>query len=147
MEALISVIVPVYKVEKYVADCIKSILQQSYSNIELLLVDDGSPDNSGEICDKYAKIDKRIRVIHQSNQVVSRARNVALYITQGECVTFVDSDDTINPDYIENLVNANPQLDKMVLAVSGATSIDRKTNICIWKHEFDDRKISFMTLS
>ena len=147
MEALISVIVPVYKVEKYVADCIKSILQQSYSNIELLLVDDGSPDNSGEICDKYAKIDKRIRVIHQSNQGVSRARNVARYITQGEWVTFVDSDDTINPDYIENLVNANPQLDKMVLAVSGATRIDRNTNICKWKQEFDARKISFMTLS
>ncbi len=143
----ISVIVPVYKVEKYISECIESILRQSYSNIELLLVDDGSPDNSGIICDNYATIDKRVRVIHQSNQGVSRARNAALRIAKSEWVTFVDSDDTINTDYIENLVRANPTFDRRTLAVSGATRIDRNTQICKWKEEFDNRKISLMSLS
>lgn len=147
MEALISVIVPVYKVEKYISECIESILKQTYSNIELLLVDDGSPDNSGKICDHYATIDKRVRVIHQSNQGVSRARNAALRTAQGEWVTFVDSDDTISNDYIENLVQANPSFDKWTLAVSGATRIDRNTNICKWKKEFDNRQIQLMSLS
>lgn len=147
MEALISVIVPVYKVEKYISECIESILKQTYSNIELLLVDDGSPDNSGKICDHYATIDKRVRVIHQSNQGVSRARNAALCTAQGEWVTFVDSDDTINNDYIEKLVQANPDFDKMILAVSGTTRIDRNTNICKWKRAFDNRKIQLMSLS
>lgn len=147
MEALISVIVPVYKVEKYISECIESILRQTYSNIELLLVEDGSPDNSGKICDHYATIDKRVRVIHQSNQGVSRARNAALRTVQGEWVTFVDSDDTINTDYIENLVTANPLFDKWTLAVSGATRIDRNTKISKWKQEFDNRKIQLMSLS
>ncbi len=147
MEALISVIVPVYKVEKYISECIESILRQSYTDIELLLVDDGSPDNSGKICDHYAAIDKRIRVIHQSNKGVSQARNTALCIAKGEWVTFVDSDDTINADYIENLVKANSTFDKWTLAVSGATRIDRNSNIIKWKQEFDNRKIQLMSLS
>lgn len=147
MEALISVIVPVYKVEKYISKCIESILKQSYFDIELLLVDDGSPDNSGKICDYYATIDKRVRVIHQSNQGVSRARNAALRTAQGKWVTFVDSDDTININYIENLVTANPLFDKWTLAVSGATRIDRNTNVCKWERKFDNRTISLRWLS
>lgn len=146
MEALISIIVPVYKVEKYISECIESILKQTYANIELLLVDDGSPDNSGKICDHYATIDKRVRVIHQLNQGVSQARNAALHIALGEWVTFVDSDDTINSDYIENLVQANPSFDKCTLAVSGATRIDRNTNIRKWKQEFGSRKILLLSL-
>lgn len=147
MNSLVSVIVPVYNTEKYLSECIESILRQSYFDIELLLVDDGSPDNSGKICDYYATIDKRVRVIHQSNQGVSRARNAALRTAQGKWVTFVDSDDTINTDYIENLVTANPLFDKWTLAVSGATRIDRYTNICRWKQEFDNRQILLMSLS
>lgn len=147
MNSLVSVIVPVYNTEKYLSECIESILRQSYFDIELLLVDDGSSDNSGKICDYYATIDKRVRVIHQSNQGVSRARNAALHTAQGKWVTFVDSDDTINTDYIENLVTTNPLFDKWTLAVSGATRIDRNTNICIWKQEFDNRQIQLMSLS
>lgn len=147
MNSLVSVIVPVYNTEKYLSECIESILRQSYFNIELLLVDDGSPDNSGKICDHYTTIDKRVRVIHQPNQGVSRARNAALRTAQGEWVTFVDSDDTISNDYIENLVQANPSFDKWTLAVSGATRIDRNTNICKWKQEFDNRQIQLMSLS
>lgn len=147
MNSLVSVIVPVYNTEKYLSECIESILRQSYFDIELLLVDDGSPDNSGKICDYYATIDKRVRVIHQSNQGVSRARNAALHTAQGKWVTFVDSDDTINTDYIENLVSTNPLFDKWTLAVSGATRIDRNTNICRWKQEFVNRTISITSLS
>lgn len=147
MNSLVSVIVPVYNTEKYLSECIESILRQSYFNIELLLVDDGSPDNSGKICDHYATIDKRVRVIHQPNQGVSRARNAALHTAQGEWVTFVDSDDTINNNYIENLVTANPSFDKWTLAISGATRIDRNTNISKWKQEFDNRQIQLMSLS
>lgn len=147
MNSLVSVIVPVYNTEKYLSECIESILSQSYFDIELLLVDDGSPDNSGKICDYYATIDRRVRVIHQSNQGVSRARNAALHTAQGKWVTFVDSDDTINSDYIENLVTTNPLFDKWTLAVSGATRIDRNTNICRWKQEFDNRQIQLMSLS
>lgn len=147
MNSLVSVIVPVYNTEKYLSECIESILRQSYFDIELLLVDDGSSDNSGKICDYYATIDKRVRVIHQSNQGVSRARNAALHTAQGKWVTFVDSDDTINTDYIENLVTTNPLFDKWTLAVSGATRIDRNTNICRWKQEFVNRTISITSLS
>lgn len=147
MNSLITVIVPVYNVEKYIAECIESILKQSYSNIELLLVDDGSSDNSGKICDYYATIDKRIRVFHQSNQGVSHARNTALCVAKGEWVTFVDSDDTINPDYIESLVQANSKLDKQILAVSGATRIDRNDNICKWKQKFENKQIPLLSFS
>lgn len=144
---LISIVVPVYNVEMYLSDCIDSILNQTFKNYELILVNDGSSDKSGEICDKYAKLDCRIRVLHQDNQGVSRARNAALGIAQGAWVTFVDSDDTINPDYIEHLVNANPKFNKWILAVSGATRIDRNTHFCRWKQEFDNRKISLISLS
>lgn len=93
----LSIIVPVYKVEKWLSDCIESIIAQTLSDWELLLVDDGSPDSSGAICDAYASRDTRIRVIHKINGGVSAARNDALDIATGQYITFVDSDDTI-PD-------------------------------------------------
>lgn len=96
----ISVIVPVYKAEKYLTHCIDSILNQSFTDLELLLIDDGSPDRSGEICDKYARKDSRIRVFHQQNGGVSRARNNGLAHAQGQYVVFVDSDDRTLPDYL-----------------------------------------------
>lgn len=100
---LISVIVPIYNVEQFLPKCIDSILVQTYKNIEILLVDDGSPDRCGEICDEYAQKDKRIRVIHKPNGGLSDARNAALDLMQGEWVTCVDSDDFITPDYLETL--------------------------------------------
>ena len=99
----ISVIVPVYKVEKYLKECIDSILAQTYSDFELILIDDGSPDCCGEICDVYAKRDKRIKVIHQENMGVSAARNVGLDISEGKFITFIDSDDLVSIYYIEEL--------------------------------------------
>lgn len=101
---MVSVIVPVYKAEKFIAKCIESILGQTYKNLELILVDDGSPDRSGEICDEYAAKDNRIRVIHTDNHGVSHARNTGLDRATGEYVCFVDSDDWVSPDYIQNLI-------------------------------------------
>lgn len=102
-QPLISVIVPCYNVEEYLPKCVESILNQTYRNLEIFLVDDGSPDRSGEICDEYAAMDERIKVIHKENGGLSDARNVALDVMSGEYVTFVDSDDYVTPDYVEVL--------------------------------------------
>ena len=94
-DSLLSIIVPVYNVEQYLSRCVDSLVNQTYHNIEIILVDDGSPDRSGEICDEYAKKDKRVKVIHQSNGGLSDARNTALDIAKGDYLMFVDSDDWI----------------------------------------------------
>lgn len=99
---LVSVIVPVYNVEKYLPRCLDSLVKQSYKNLEILLVDDGSGDSSGEICDAYAFKDSRIRVFHIPNGGVSNARNIALGQMIGEYVTFVDSDDWLELNWVEN---------------------------------------------
>lgn len=104
MDCTISVIVPVYNSEKYLKRCIDSILNQTYKAIELILVDDGSPDNCGKICDEYAKKDKRVRVIHKTNAGVSAARNSGLEIALGNYATFVDSDDYIEPEMYSNMM-------------------------------------------
>jgi len=98
MQPLISIIVPIYNVEPYLPRCIDSILAQTYSNFELILVDDGSPDDCGRICDSYATKDERIRVIHKANGGLSDARNAGLDIAEGELIGFVDSDDYIHPE-------------------------------------------------
>ena len=102
----ISIIVPVYNVEEYLPRCIDSILQQSFSSYELLLIDDGSEDQSGTLCDNYAKKDSRIKVIHQSNQGQAKARNIGIKLARGEWVCFVDSDDVIHPQMLERLYYA-----------------------------------------
>lgn len=103
-QKLISVIMPVYKVpEKYLSSSIESILRQSYKNIEVILVDDGSPDNCGKICDSYSRFDARIKVIHKENGGVSSARNCGLETAQGEYILFIDSDDTLKTNAIEML--------------------------------------------
>ena len=99
----ISVIVPVYNVEKYLKRCVGSILAQSFKDFELILVDDGSTDNSGVICDELAKIDNRISVQHHPNQGVSAARNRGIEAAKGEWIAFIDSDDYVLPDYLQNL--------------------------------------------
>lgn len=96
----ISVIVPVYNVEQYLPRCIDSILAQTFTNFELLLIDDGSTDNSGKVCDEYARKDSRIRVFHKKNGGVSSARNAGLDNAHGEWVAFVDSDDTLDADFL-----------------------------------------------
>lgn len=103
MNPKISIIVPVYKVEKYIHKCIDSILAQTFTDFELILVDDGSPDNCGKICDEYVKKDRRIKVIHKKNGGLSDARNAGIEIARGDYIGFVDSDDYIESDMYELL--------------------------------------------
>lgn len=136
---LISVIVPVYNAEAYLAKCIDSILAQTYENLEVILVDDGSKDASGRICDEYAQKDARIRVIHKENGGQSSARNMALDVMQGAYVTFVDSDDWIEPDaYRPMLALALEHNVKLVSAgrydVSARTG-KRKVGLCPTRQE------------
>jgi len=102
---LISVLVPVYNVEQYLEECLESIINQKYRKLEIILVDDGSTDKSGEICDEYAKKDSRIKVIHQKNQGVAAARNVSIAKATGDYIGFVDSDDFIVPDMYKNMIS------------------------------------------
>ena len=105
MEPLISVIVPIYNVEKYLYECVDSIINQTYKNLEIILVDDCSPDNCAKICDEYAKRDKRIKVIHKGNGGLSDARNVGMNASSGEYLIFVDSDDYMTNNGVEYLYN------------------------------------------
>ena len=102
---LISVIIPIYNVENYLAKCVNSVIDQNYKNLEIILVNDGSPDNCGSICDEYAQKDNRIVVIHKKNGGLSDARNAGLKISTGDFITFVDSDDYVNKDFISTLVS------------------------------------------
>lgn len=110
-EPLISVIVPIYKVEKYLDKCIESIINQTYKNLEIILVDDGSPDKSSKMCDEWSKKDKRIIVIHKENGGVSSARNIGIDKSKGEWITFVDADDWIEKTYIEDMYNVAMDFD------------------------------------
>lgn len=103
IETKITVIVPVYKVEDYLSQCIESILAQNFQDFELILVDDGSPDTSPDICDQYARRDNRIKVIHQKNGGLSAARNAGIEMAEGEYLCFIDSDDLISPVYCSTL--------------------------------------------
>jgi glycosyltransferase involved in cell wall biosynthesis len=103
LNELISIIVPVYNVEKYLARCIDSILGQTYDNLQIILVNDGSPDNSPVICEEYAKRDSRIEVINKQNGGLSDARNTGIELAQGEYIAFIDSDDYVHQRYIENM--------------------------------------------
>lgn len=103
---LISVIVPIYGVEKYLEECIESVIRQTYANLEIILVDDGSPDRCGAICDRYAKTDSRITVVHKKNGGAASAKNTGLRISSGEYVTILDGDDYLEPDAYENMVAA-----------------------------------------
>lgn len=103
-EELVSVIVPVYKVEEYLRECVDSIINQTYKNLEIILVDDGSPDKCGEICEEYARNDSRITVYHKENGGLSDARNYGIARSHGEFLTFVDSDDVIKENFVETLL-------------------------------------------
>ena len=105
MKPLVSIIVPIYKVEPYLRRCLDSIVNQTYTNLEIILVDDGSPDGCPQICDEYAAKDNRRVVIHKENGGLSDARNAGLDSCKGEYVSFVDSDDWVDEKYIEILLN------------------------------------------
>lgn len=120
MGSLVSVIVPVYKVEKYIHRCVDSILAQTFTNFELILVDDGSPDNCGKICDEYALKDNRIHVIHKENGGLSDARNAGIdwvfENSESEWLTFIDSDDWVHPKYLECLITKAEECNAQIVA-------------------------------
>ena len=124
----LSIIVPVYKVEKYLRKCIESILSQTFHDFELILIDDGSPDCCGQICDEYAEIDKRIRVIHQDNAGVSRARNIGMQSACGQWIGFVDSDDYLDPMAYEELLN-QADIYECDMAVMDFAYVDESGNV------------------
>ncbi|MCL1946740.1 MAG: glycosyltransferase [Chitinivibrionia bacterium] len=131
----ISVIIPVYNAEKYLEKCIDSVLLQTFTDFECILIDDGSPDNSGKICDGYAKKDERIKVVHQENGGVSCARNAGLDIAQGEWITFIDSDDWVDENYLELMYNnaINKTCD---LSICGLRSIDKNGKLIIESKQY-----------
>ena len=135
-QPLISVIVPVYKVENYVSKCIESILNQTYKEFELILINDGSPDDSGMICDSYACKDKRIRVIHRENRGVSETRREGLELSIGQYVTFIDSDDFIDEDYLETLYNALNDSEADIVCCNSIDDTPVSKEIYILKDEY-----------
>lgn len=134
----VSVIVPVYNAEKYLHRCIDSILAQTFTDFELLLIDDGSKDSSGTICDEYAKKDSRIRVFHKPNGGVSSARNVGLDNAKGEWIAFADSDDWVEYDMLECMLEkANLEKAYIVIADYFEDYADKKIKVC---HNFESLK-------
>ena len=100
---MISIIIPIYNVEKYLEKCLDSILNQTYKNLEIILIDDGSTDNSPNICNSYCEKDKRIKIIHKNNEGVSSARNKGIELSKGKYIVFIDSDDYVSNEHIEVL--------------------------------------------
>lgn len=133
---LISVIIPVYNVEKYISNCVESVLNQTYANFEVILVDDGSPDNSGAICDKYAMKDSRVRVIHKQNKGVSAARNTGIDESRGEYICFIDSDDWIEATYLEDFVKCGLKPNGIIYSgITNDYDDGRHTAACQYENE------------
>lgn len=125
---MISIIIPVYNVEKYLKKCVNSIINQTYTDFELILVDDGSTDNSGKICDEYSKKDSRVIVIHQRNQGTAVARNTGLDLVHGEYIIFIDADDYIESDCLRILTNSIKDTD-CECCICGYQVIDESYNL------------------
>ena len=123
MNSLISIVVPIYNVEQYLQKCVDSLINQTYKNLEIILVDDGSPDNCPKICDEYAKQDSRIKVIHKENGGLSDARNAGMKIATGEYISFIDSDDWIKSEMVEDMYNRIIE-DNSDLVSSGVLWVD-----------------------
>lgn len=134
---MLSIIIPVYNSEKFLHRCVNSVLNQSFQNWELILVDDGSYDTSGKICDEFAQYDERIKVIHKSNGGVSSARNIGLDLATGEYIMFVDSDDWLEPDLCQKLFDGIGQCD---LAIGGYKAVLKKRQI---QHIAKDIRLNF----
>lgn len=136
---LITIIVPVYNVEKYIRECIGSLLNQTYKNLEIILVDDGSKDKSGKICENYANADSRVKVIHKENEGLGFARNTGLTVAQGKFVTFIDSDDVADADLVERLLKGitESKCDTCIggfkrISVNGTTSFVEQYDIALF---------------
>lgn len=145
MNPEISIIVPVYNVDRYLEDCINSILNQSFYNFELILINDGSKDCSGEICDNYASKDKRVKVIHKNNEGVSIARNIGIDMSKGKYIMFCDSDDVVEKDWCRSLYNLYTNNHNSV-AVCGFNIINYRNNKSenIFKIFNKDKKINYL---
>lgn len=142
MEKIISIIVPVYNVEDFLDECIKSIVGQTYKNIEVILIDDGSTDNSPAICDKWASEDSRIKVVHQQNQGVSTARNRGISLSTGDYVYFVDSDDYIDLNLCQVAINALNK-DQSDIVVFGFCRVTEQGKLLVeepWKNAVLNRE-------
>ena len=124
-DALVSMVIPVYNVEKYVEECIQSAINQSYQNTEIILVDDGSTDSSGLICDQYLDVDSRIRVVHKKNGGLSDARNAGVDIAKGDYITFVDSDDVIANEYVEYMIRLAEKYNADIVQVGYTKDIEK----------------------
>ena len=137
MSRTVSVVVPVYNCENYIAECIESVLAQTYPHFQLVLIDDGSTDNSGAICDEYGNKDDRITVIHQENQGVSIARNKGLHMIKGDYLTFVDADDMLLPNSLEISINTIEQHKADMVVYGWKTICDEGvTNDICFPYEF-----------
>jgi len=131
----ISIIIPVYNAEKYIGKCLDGVLLQTFTDFECILVDDGSPDNCGKICDEYVRKDERVKVIHKKNAGASSARNSGLDIVQGEWICFIDSDDWVENNYLELMYN-NAINNNCELSICGMQSIDENGNIAVKSKQF-----------
>jgi len=138
MNPLISIIVPIYNVEHYLPTCIRSILQQTYSNLEIILIDDGSPDKCGAICEQYKKQDRRVKVIHKKNGGLSSARNAGLDICKGEYISFIDSDDFVSPLFIEMFYNAAVELNADIVTYSSMVKFYDDESKVVFTASLDD---------
>ncbi len=146
---LISIIIPVYKVEDYLGQCVKSVIGQTYTNLEIILVDDGSPDKCPQMCDKFAKKDKRIRVVHQTNGGLSAARNTGLDIATGQYIYFLDSDDYIEPETIETMLKTmrSDDIDIVIAGVKPFYTGKNKPNAFDGKVQYFDTNSQTTNLS
>ena len=120
---LVSVIIPVYNIREYVGACLESVTGQSYKNLEIIVVDDGSTDGSGEVCDEFARRDKRVRVIHQKNAGLSEARNAGIALARGEWVALIDGDDTVRTEFVTSMIKAMCRAEGVDAAVCGYNEV------------------------
>ena len=142
-EPLVSIIIPVYKVEKFLDECVKSVVAQTYRNLEILLVDDGSPDDCPAMCDAWATRDPRVRVIHKPNGGLSDARNAGIAQATGSYIYFADSDDTVAPTLVEDCLNAMREYDAdLVMFQFDTISENDKPLLSSYRHnDFDEVQV------
>lgn len=122
--SLVSIVIPIYNVEQYLRECLDSILAQTYENLEIVLIDDGSSDESGKIADEFEKKDRRVKVVHKQNEGVSITKNLGVTIATGKFITFIDADDYIRKDFIENLVNDMSKYGTLITTTTKMYPID-----------------------
>lgn len=144
---LVSIIVPVYNIEKYVSACIESLVNQTYKNLQIILVDDGATDNSGKICDEWANKHPKIEVVHKLNGGLSDARNAGIDNAKGRYIFFVDGDDYVLPDYIEKIMNCDPEIPFIGCSYYNLLSAGEKTETVFLNCEFNQNEFKQQILT